>query len=55
MELRNFSQKLFKPLPKVLGVLVRLAEIVLLAIILYMALILIIEFIINPGQSLFLD
>lgn len=55
MKWRNFNKRLFQPLPKQLGVLVRLTEIALLAIILYIILILVNEFIINPGQGLLLD
>lgn len=49
MKLNNFRQKLFQPLPKGFGLLVRLTEIVLLGIILYIALVLVNEFIINPA------
>jgi len=55
MKLNNFRQKLFQPLPKGFGLLVRLTEIVLLGIILYIALVLVNEFIINPGSGLPLD
>ncbi len=55
MNWRNFKQKLLQPIPRELGLLVRLFEIALVAIILYIVLLLVIEFIINPGSGLLLD
>jgi len=55
MNWRNFKKRLSQPLPKGFGILVRLIEIVLLAIIFYIALILVNEFIINSGSGLLLD